>query len=269
MIEVSDRHYQPSASLRDVVEEYWHCSAAGASTELSGEQRCLPLGTVEIIIQLRGRPILGWLNQQWTTFPKAYVGGIIKGAVVWKAYGDTELFGICLKPEGMLQLFGTPLGGIIDSFVDAEDFFRKEDTPIIEKIQEAPDDKMRIFLIEAFFHNQLAKFNPKDNYFTEALRRIRRQEKGFSATTVSKALFVSERQSQRLFKENLGVTPKAYYRIMRFRDALTFTRQNQAISWAQLSYDLGYSDQAHFIRDFKEFSGVTPAGLSLDCVSPR
>ncbi|SDL04666.1 Helix-turn-helix domain-containing protein [Catalinimonas alkaloidigena] len=269
MITVSHQCFAPSASLQTVVDQYWRCTASGAHHEQSSELRCMPLGTIEIIIQLQGNATSGLLDRQWQTFPRAYIVGLTKGAVVWKAYGGTELFGICLKPEGMLQLFGEPLGELTENVVDAEAFFPGDVTPIIAQIQDAPDDRTRIFLIEAFLHNQLARFHQKDNYFTEALRRIRAQETAFSATSLGKALFVSERQSQRLFKEKLGISPKAYHRLMRFRDALTRTRRNQVVSWAQLAYELGYTDQAHLIRDFKAFSGVTPAHFAERALPSR
>jgi AraC-like DNA-binding protein len=74
-------------------------------------------------------------------------------------------------------------------------------------------------------------------------------------------LQVGERQLQRMFKDNLGLSPKSYFRLMRFRHAVASVRGRREIDWLDLTHTLGYSDQSHFIRDFKAFAGVTPSAL--------
>jgi len=61
-----------------------------------------------------------------------------------------------------------------------------------------------------------------------------------------------------LFAGAVGLTPKRYARVRRFHGALR--RAVPDASWADIAADLGYSDQAHFVREFREFAGVTPSG---------
>ena len=61
-----------------------------------------------------------------------------------------------------------------------------------------------------------------------------------------------------MFKRHVGVTPKAYLKIMRFQKAITEIENSGKISWTNISQDCGFYDQAHFINDFKLFSGFTP-----------
>lgn len=65
------------------------------------------------------------------------------------------------------------------------------------------------------------------------------------------------------FKEDVGVTPKRYCRIRRFQQAVTLAHQ-QPEDWSQVALDCGYFDQAHFIHDFRSFSGVTPTGYEAN-----
>jgi AraC-like DNA-binding protein len=117
--------------------------------------------------------------------------------------------------------------------------------------------------METFLHNQLAKFSLEVNYFTEALKQIRSQEGHFTHTTLSRKLQVGERQLQRMFKDNLGLSPKSYFRIMRFRRAIdSVNARKKEVDWLELTHTLGYTDQSHFIRDFKQYAGVTPSALS-------
>jgi AraC-like DNA-binding protein len=56
----------------------------------------------------------------------------------------------------------------------------------------------------------------------------------------------------------VGITPKLFSRIQRFQQTRTFIQQNPFPDWTALALDLGYFDQSHFIRDFLEFSGLSP-----------
>jgi len=61
-----------------------------------------------------------------------------------------------------------------------------------------------------------------------------------------------------LFREHIGLTPKLFCRVRRFRSLLDRIDKGKPIRWAQLAADCGYFDQAHLIRDFRAFSGTTP-----------
>lgn len=70
---------------------------------------------------------------------------------------------------------------------------------------------------------------------------------------------LSARQLRRLFLDQLGLTPKHFCRVIRFRHSLPRLRVSRRGDWAEVALDCGYYDQAHFINDFREFSGYTPS----------
>jgi AraC-like DNA-binding protein len=73
---------------------------------------------------------------------------------------------------------------------------------------------------------------------------------------------VSRQYFRRVFRERVGVTPKLYNRLARFKSGLAYISKTD-VDWAQAAAELGYSDQSHMIAEFREFSGRTPAALSL------
>jgi transcriptional regulator GlxA family with amidase domain len=75
---------------------------------------------------------------------------------------------------------------------------------------------------------------------------------------VVKASGYSHRQFIALFSRAVGLTPKLYCRVIRFQNALKDTAANPSVSWVDLAVDVGYSDQPHFTREFREFAGLTP-----------
>jgi AraC-like DNA-binding protein len=80
-------------------------------------------------------------------------------------------------------------------------------------------------------------------------------------TEVATALGVSERNLRRVFRDTIGVGPKTFARLERFRRALNAARVREAPSWATIALDAGYYDQAHLIADFRAIAGVTPQAL--------
>lgn len=61
-----------------------------------------------------------------------------------------------------------------------------------------------------------------------------------------------------IFKNSVGVAPKSFLRIIRFQKAIAEIEKTDVFNWANLAAECGYYDQAHFINDFKNFSGFTP-----------
>lgn len=68
----------------------------------------------------------------------------------------------------------------------------------------------------------------------------------------------SQKHFIQLFKKHVGLTPKAFQKIQRFQKILVEIEKSQEINWARLAVEYGYYDQAHFINEFKKFSGFNP-----------
>jgi AraC-like DNA-binding protein len=68
----------------------------------------------------------------------------------------------------------------------------------------------------------------------------------------------SHRRFIELFRRAVGLTPKLYSRVSRFQAAIERIGADPAVSWIELALAAGYSDQAHFNREFREFAGITP-----------
>ncbi|MCB1025494.1 MAG: helix-turn-helix transcriptional regulator, partial [Acidobacteria bacterium] len=68
----------------------------------------------------------------------------------------------------------------------------------------------------------------------------------------------SQKQFISLFKEYVGIAPKYFQRIIRFSEILAKIHADEKLSWTEISYDCGFYDQAHFIKEFQHFCGVNP-----------
>jgi AraC-like DNA-binding protein len=91
-----------------------------------------------------------------------------------------------------------------------------------------------------------------------ALRAVRRAEVLPRVAALAAEIGLSERQLRRGFDSVIGVSPKRFLRIVRFRRALRSARQSLQPDWAAIAEQHGYFDQAHLIADFREMTGLTP-----------
>ena len=93
---------------------------------------------------------------------------------------------------------------------------------------------------------------------SSALEMFGEKQAGPRVREVAKTVGLSQRRFIQVFKEEVGMTPKLFTRIQRFQQTRTLIQQNPLPDWTTLALDFGYFDQSHFIREFLEFSGLSP-----------
>jgi AraC-like DNA-binding protein len=79
----------------------------------------------------------------------------------------------------------------------------------------------------------------------------------FNSKTLSEEYGFSERYIEKLFVDMVGITPRAFFSVYRFNKSLGLVLSSGR-RLTSIAYDCGYYDQAHFIKEFKKFTGITP-----------
>ncbi len=82
-----------------------------------------------------------------------------------------------------------------------------------------------------------------------------------NVSAVAVELGMSERHLRRVFRDAVGMSPKEFSRLARFRRALRVAREDSHLSWATIAAETGYYDQAHLIEEFRTIANVTPRTL--------
>ncbi|HNU57862.1 MAG TPA: helix-turn-helix domain-containing protein [Flavobacteriales bacterium] len=260
-MEIEYLETMPDPALRPWVDHYWSFRTTGEEEELTPEQCCIQLGKPEFMAHLYGKPSKGLLHGKWVTFPQAYFTGISLGPMMWHMQGSACMVGVCLKPEGALHLLGLPLAAICDGYGDARDHMLPLTWKRVQPALARHDPGEALSGLEKLLLEVLERIPEPNDRFITALRRIREQGVRWDKQALYECLFVGDRQMQRLFKERLGLSPRAYFKIMRFQEAYNATRDHKQVDWMGLVTLLGYSDQPHLIRDFKRFAGSSPQGF--------
>lgn len=231
----------PAIAVQGLVTAYWGVDSAADSAPET--RRILPDGCADLICDFAG----GWPRMRWV--------GTMTRAVEVRVGGSRDLFGIRFAPGGLYPLLGAPLSLLTDDSV-AFAQLRPRWQPPLDAWCEQPDFIARCSHADA----SLLAILPQLQFgaTTFLLQQLSLQPVlPSSAAALADGWGVGMRTLQRRFMEHLGVSPRQHLRYLRFEHArqLLVRRDHRAADIAAIA---GYSDQAHFVREFRRFSGVTP-----------
>ena len=242
--------------LDGLVARLWHFDGVVAHPR----ERVLPNGHVEIVVQLRGR--YGLVRRHGVDGCAAVgVSGVQTAPFVIAApAGRAVVAGIELTPEGAWRVLGRPLHEIggpdhaLDAVLgDAAD-------ALAEACAAAATPEACLRAAARWCRARMARTAPIDAPVAWVARTIAaRQGRVAIAALRDAAGFTAARLATR-FREQIGVTPKVYARIHRFRHALDRLRSGGS-SIADVAVAAGYYDQAHLTGEFRELAGLTPTAL--------
>lgn len=256
-------HYReglPSPQLAGMVDRTWFFRTGGSGALTTPVQQCVPHGTTVLILILRGEAHV-LINGTPERLPAVHIVGVQRKPVLWTMNGRSLAMGVHLKPEAALRLFRMPLREVSPVYTAAEELLGAEWGRPLEPLFELHEEQRIMESMERFLLTRIREVSLGTERFITVFRQMRTEGLCFDHRGLGPRLHVSDRQAQRLFKEHLGLSPVHYHRIARFRHAYDRATEGLVSRWSDIAYDLGYADQAHFIRDFKAFCGITPGML--------
>ncbi|MGI4736547.1 MAG: helix-turn-helix domain-containing protein [Janthinobacterium lividum] len=168
-----------------------------------------------------------------------------------------------LKPAGMYRLLGIPMAELVDCDFDASLIMGREIDELLDQLQESRSSQEKNTLTQRYLLGKLKQLKPMLP-FDLAIRQQVQASGNLPIEYVAAQACLSLRQFERKSYERLGLSPKVYSRMIRFSHAYKYKESAPHTSWADIAYRCGYSDQTHFIRDFKFFAGFTPGLLKED-----
>ena len=136
---------------------------------------------------------------------------------------------------------------------------------LVKQVTDTSDNAVCIRLIEQFFLRRLytlPEYNLKRMSAVFHEINLRPQ---INISHLSETACLSSKQFGRIFADYVGTTPKEFIRIVRMQRALSMLQQDATIPFVQVAYECGFSDQSHMIKEFKLFSGYTPAEYLSVC----
>ena len=247
-----EKHF-PSAELSRIVKQYLiiETDTERINNTLPGTSLVLSFRFNGSVFRITGQgrdPMAPWT-----------VAGLRRSNRQFLYEKGTSNFLIIFKEGAFSYLSKTPSHELFDLQVTADNFFsRAELEEISEKLSATQSTKARVALIEAFLMEKINSRKP-DELVSHAVDTIQQHKGLIKIRALAETLNVSQDPFEKRFRRVIGSSPKQYASIVRFNHVIERYPSYQSLTDASL--DAGYYDQAHFIKDFRRFTGEAPGAF--------
>jgi len=254
--------FEPNPDLADFVKCYWTLEGTKATTpEIN---TIVPDGTMKLIFHYED---LYWHHpDKGARFlqPRSFLIGQLTRPYIVEPDGDTGTFVVRFHPNGFLPFTTMPIKEMENTPISLETLFGKEGQELEFKILNADAVLERIEIIESFLLNRLKRKELIDRVVESTIEIISKANGQLSVNELSKQNNLNRRILSRKFNTTVGLSPKQLSKIIRLQTSLKSLLNEDVSTLTDLAYANDYFDQAHFIKDFKEFTGITPKEFYKD-----
>jgi AraC-like DNA-binding protein len=247
---------KPNEDLATLVKCYWTLESVKEKTPT--RNTIVPDGCIKMIFHY-GDPYKHH-PESGDSFllPRCFVVGQLTRPFEVEPTGETGTFFVCFHPNGFLPFATLPIKEMENTVVSLEELFGNEGKIIGQQILAANSTSERISIIETFLDNRLTNTHAVDEIIKSTVETILTAHGQLSVDDLSKQTNTNRRQLARKFSSAIGLSPKQLSKTIRLQAALKMLMTGKVTSLTDLAYEGEYYDQAHFIKDFKEFTGLTP-----------
>lgn len=190
---------------------------------------------------------------------RSFLAGLHDVHVVTEFRGEQRGFQVNFTLLGAYRLLRLTMSEIANRCVDLGDLLDAAAAQLSEQLHDAPDWPARFDLMDRFLLRRIAEGRAMSPDVAWALRGLEASHGARSIGSLTRALGCSRRHLIQRFHAQVGLSPKAVAGILRFARAVDGLGAADAQGWADLALSCGYSDQAHFSRDFRRYAGRTPS----------
>jgi len=249
----------PAPPLSDFVAKIWLAEGDPAP---HARERILPHGTLDLVINLWEDDIRVYDREDPSRCRRSR-GAVLCGAHSEYFVIDTaeqrSCMGVCFKPGGAFPFFRMPVSELRDQHVPLDLLWGSRGVELRDRLLEAPSPEEKLRVLEEAMLAAAARPLERHPAVRFALREFLRVPHGRTIAEVTDRLSLSPRRFIQAFGDQVGLTPKLFCRIRRFHEVVRLVHRAERIDWAEIALSCGYFDQAHFIRDFRAFSGLNPS----------
>jgi AraC-like DNA-binding protein len=235
------RHF-PSDDLQPFIEHFWM-----VGWDLRGQQphlaETLPYPSVHIVIE-QGR---------------AEVVGVVTGKFTRLLEGQGRAFGIKFKPGAFYPFWKSPISQLSDGSISVQEVFGSAGEALAQAILAEEEQTKRIAIAEEFLRARLPEPDENVAMINRIVDRTITDREITQVDDIVRLFNLNKRTLQRIFSQYVGVSPKWVIKRYRLHEAAEQLAGGEVVDWPKIALELGYFDQAHFIKDFKTIVGESPA----------
>lgn len=244
-----EKHF-PTEKLKPYIKYF-----VVAENELETEYKVFPSLGLVIGFQYKGQ-LATIKNNTETKLTSAGITGFTDRYKIFKNTADIGTVLVYFTEIGFTHFASHPANELFNLSLSLNDIFDKNSIiEVEEKLAIANTDKLRIKVVEQFLAFQLKDIQT-DKLIVEAVKLIYQSNGTIRVKELNEKLFISQSPFEKRFRTVVGTTAKKFASIVRFNSVLYNLNESKTLT--EICYENNFFDQAHFIKDFKQFTGDTP-----------
>lgn len=249
---------KPNPCLSEFVKEYWYVHWQNASPiSLSNT----PTPEEAICFFPRNLPYAS-TNGEFVKTTDTFIIRQSTSRIDMLTPNDYIMFKIIFQTGGFYRLFGIPMSLFTDVHTETISVLGNNVKLLREQITNAISFEEMAGFADMFFIDKLKTVKIYKHPIDIVIN-----QKGILQNSLDKLASdacISKRQFERKFFERTGVNPKLYQRILKFNEAMKIKKKAPKLSWIDITYMVGYYDQMHLLRDFKQFTSIIPCKFDFE-----
>ncbi len=249
--------FNPHPDLASLVSCYWTLEVPAEANPQ--RQRILPDGTIEMAFIL-GEDIKRYINDdEFILQPRSMVLGQTIEPFYIEPTGYVNTFAIRFYPFGFSNFVNFPIENLANKETPLTELFGKRAANALEKsIRNSENVHEQIQVIEKFLLDKLNEEKTIAKIVKTTVDALMFSKGNATINSITKNDKSKRRQLERKFKKQIGISPKQLGRVIRLQTALKLLLNQETKKLTNIAYQCEYFDQAHFTKDFREFTGVNP-----------
>jgi AraC-like DNA-binding protein len=217
-----------------------------------------------IVFYIRGGVVQHHLSGEIRPLPRTSILGQCVNRNDKQISNEILMIHVRLQPGALFKLLRIPMTDLVEQTIDAEAVLGHEIHEVSEKMQNSASYEQMLQIVEAFFSKKIQAIKTEPRLIDSIGQVIMSHPHEFDLDRLAQQTYVSTRQFERIFMNQIGISPKFFARICRFYKAFEEKEANPTLDWRSIAWNTGYTDYQHLVKDFKQFAGVTPNLLLLE-----
>lgn len=252
--------YLPEPPLDALIAKVWDWDMPPAAHHY---ERVLPQPGAQLIINLHEEETRVYTDddaRRCTRSSAIVLGGPMLRSEIIDTAEQIRVMGVVFHPGGSHALTGEDARALTGHDIDLANLFGNAATWLREQLLETRTAHARLRILVQWLRQRMhvTVLHPAVSH---AIRTLSRQPQIRRISLLARDAGLSERRLGVLFQQQVGMRPKHYARLLRFRTVLAHAQNHATVNWSYVAADCGYSDQAHLSHDFRVFAGVTPTAF--------
>lgn len=244
-----DKHF-PTEKLKPYIKYF-----VVVEKELEREYKIFPSTGLVIGLRYKGQ-LASKKDNTEDKLKSAVITGITDGYKVYKNSSGIGMILVYFSEIGFSHFASHPANEFYDLILSLDNLFDKNNVEEVEdRLAIATTDNQRINIVEQFLLSQLKEIET-DKLIIEAVKLIYQSNGTIRVKEINEKLFISPSPFEKRFRKMIGTTAKKFASIVRFNSVLESMSETKSLT--EIFYENNFFDQAHFIKDFKQFTGDTP-----------